>query len=387
MVRAFWVEKIEAAFRKKSVLWLNGVRRSGKTTLAKSLPGAEYFDCELPRIRESLADPEFFLKKFRPKTRLILDEIHRLGNPAEVLKIAADHFPKLQILATGSSTLAATDKFRDALTDRKTNLWLGPMLLSESSHLERTVDDRMRFGGLPRFLIEKIADETEYQEWLDQFWAKDVSELFRVEKRHSFMKFGELLLTQSGRQFEANAFSGPCEVSRQSIQNYLAILEVVHFAHVIRPFSTRKSKEIVGQPKVYAFDTGFVSFFNGVERIRASDRGFMLEHLALNEMHAVLQSKNKIQYWRTKQGHEIDFIVLPKPGGSPIAVECKWNHSELDSKNLVEFRKLYPKVENWIISGSALETNQRRFGSIETQVIPILGLQSHLEATFKGGKT
>jgi hypothetical protein len=38
---------------------------------------------------------------------LVLDEVHRLENPSEILKIAADHFPEIRILATGSSTLGA----------------------------------------------------------------------------------------------------------------------------------------------------------------------------------------------------------------------------------------------------------------------------------------
>lgn len=54
--------------------------------------------------------------------RVVLDEIHRLPNPAEFLKIAADHYPHVKVLATGSSTLSATTKFRDTLTGRKVEL-------------------------------------------------------------------------------------------------------------------------------------------------------------------------------------------------------------------------------------------------------------------------
>ena len=47
-----------------------------------------------------------------------IDEVHQLADPSRLLKIGADEFPKLKILATGSSTLAATQKFRDSLTGR-----------------------------------------------------------------------------------------------------------------------------------------------------------------------------------------------------------------------------------------------------------------------------
>ena len=125
--RHFWLERLAAAWRGKSVVWLSGVRRSGKTTLARSLPRAEYLDCELPSARRLLAQPEAFLAARRRRT-VVLDEIHRLGNPSELLKIAADHYPDVKILATGSSTLGASRRFRDTLTGRKTELWLTPMM-------------------------------------------------------------------------------------------------------------------------------------------------------------------------------------------------------------------------------------------------------------------
>src|SRR5438874_9220935 len=105
--RRFWIERVERRWAHRSVLWVRGVRRTGKTTLAQSLPDIEYFDCELPRVRRMMEDPEAFLEKIRGK-RIVLDEIHRLPNPSEILKIAADHFPDIRVLATGSSTLGAS---------------------------------------------------------------------------------------------------------------------------------------------------------------------------------------------------------------------------------------------------------------------------------------
>jgi predicted AAA+ superfamily ATPase len=85
-------------------------------------------------------DPEGFLQGIRGR-RIVLDEIHRLERPSEILKIAADHFPDTRILATGSSTLGASTKFRDTLAGRKEELWLTPM----------TTDDLDDFGGAYRF--------------------------------------------------------------------------------------------------------------------------------------------------------------------------------------------------------------------------------------------
>src|SRR5262245_55687541 len=128
--RPFWQKLIEEAWKHRNVIWLMGVRRVGKTSLCKSLPHIEYFDCERPRVRQLMEDPEGFLAGYKGK-RLVLDEIHRLDNPSELLKIAADHYPEVHIIATGSSTLGASAKFEDTLTGRKKEIWLTPLLLKE----------------------------------------------------------------------------------------------------------------------------------------------------------------------------------------------------------------------------------------------------------------
>lgn len=57
-LRGEWIQRIEEAFDERSIVWLKGVRRVGKTVLCRSLPNVEYFDCELPRTRQLLKDPE-----------------------------------------------------------------------------------------------------------------------------------------------------------------------------------------------------------------------------------------------------------------------------------------------------------------------------------------
>ena len=94
-------------------------------------------------------------------------------------------------------------------------------------------------------------------------------------------------------------------------------------AHVIRPYSSHRSTEIVAAPKVYGFDTGFVCYHRGWLTLRSEDLGQLWEHFVLNELMAHLQSRN-IHYWREKRGHEVDFI-LARRGADPIAIECKWS--------------------------------------------------------------
>jgi hypothetical protein len=367
--RTFWVEHVEARWRHRSVLWLRGVRRTGKTTLAQSLGEVEYFDCELPRVRRSMEDPEAFLQALRGK-RIVLDEIHRLPNPSELLKIAADHFPTVRVLATGSSTLGASARFRDTLAGRKTELWLTPMVAPDLADFGNPdLPHRLLRGGLPPFFLSAELPEGDFQEWMDAYWAKDIQELFRLERRVSFQRFAELLLAQSGGIFEATKFTAPCEVSRTTIANYLGVLEATAVALVLRPFSSRRANEIVSAPKVYGFDTGFVCAYRGWTGLRPDDLGRLWEHYVLNELAAQLQTTD-LRYWRDKQGHEVDLIWQPRRGNL-LAIECKWSAKDFDPGNFLVFARAYPEAVLFVATTDAHPPFIREFDGRRVQFLTL----------------
>ncbi|MBE0427841.1 MAG: ATP-binding protein [Nitrospirae bacterium] len=375
--RYFWLDKIKDGFKERNVLWLSGVRRAGKTVLCKSLPEIEYFDCELPRVRRMMEDPQSFLEGLKGFT-VVLDEIHRLANPSEILKIAADHYPHTKILATGSSTLGASAKFKDTLAGRKYEIWLTPMITADLIDFKLT-DLAHRFirGGLPPFFLAKKFPERDFQEWMEAYWAKDIQELFRLERRHSFFRFAELLMVQSGGIFEATSFARPCEVSRSTISNYLAVLEATFVCHVIRPFSTHRPTEIVSAPKVYAFDTGFVCYYRGWHELRKEDYGLLWEHFVLNEIFAYTQSR-KISYWRDKRGHEVDFVFASRRS-EPLAIECKWSESEFDHTNIKAFRRQYPKGENLVVASDVERPYMHTYDDIKVRFVRLEDLTEFIK--------
>ncbi|MCX5925025.1 MAG: AAA family ATPase [Candidatus Dependentiae bacterium] len=380
--RPYWQELIEKAWLQKNIIWLMGVRRVGKTSLCQSLPNVDYFDCERPRVRQLFDDPEEFLMNQKGK-RIVLDEIHRLDNPSEVLKLAADHYPEVKIIATGSSTLGASAKFKDTLTGRKKELWLTPMLLQELGIFgNQDIRHRLLFGGFPSFFASTQLPEDDFREWIDAYWAKDIQELFQVNKRYSFQKCAELLLAYSGGQFEASKLTAPCEVSRQTIANYVAILEETFVVHVIRPYSTHKPNEIIMAPKIYGFDTGFVCYAKGWRELRQEDVGLLWEQCVLNEIQAHLQTRS-VNYWRNKQGHEIDFVIPSRTSKDIMAIECKFKvmqasmgQSALASlvKNIQMFRSYYKEGENLVVATDIDISFEKRFEDITITFVSVADL-------------
>jgi hypothetical protein len=377
MRRPFWDEQIGRLLTRRNVLWLAGVRRAGKTTLCQSLPASTYQDCELPRVRQALEDPELFFRRHGPGL-VVLDEIHRLVNPSEVLKIAADHFPRVKVIATGSSTLAARRKFRDTLTGRKHELWLLPSTLADLRSFETpNLEERMLKGGLPPFLLGTGLDDAAYREWIDSFWAKDLQELFAVEKKAAFLKFMEMLFRQSGELFEATAFATACEVSRPTISHYLEILETTLVALVLRPLSGASTAEIKAQPKVYGFDTGFICYFREWASLRPEDRGHLLEHLVLNELLAQLP-RDRIFFWRDKQKHEVDFVVKPGRSAALVAIECKTRADKLDPAGLRAFRGRHPRGLNLVVCLDLSAPFEKRVAGFEVRFVPFERLDEEL---------
>lgn len=259
------------------------------------------------------------------------------------------------------------------MAGRKTELWLTPIIYDDLKDFKKyDIKHRFLFGGLPPFFLSKKLPEKYVQEWVDAYWAKDIQELFRLERRNSFQKFLELLMIQSGGIFEANKFSGPCAVSHTTISNYLRVLEETYVAYVLRPFSTYKNIEIVAAPKVYMFDTGFVCFYRGLHDLKLNELGQMWEHFVLNEIQSHLQSR-QIHYWRDKQGHEVDFII-ERRGHAPIAVEAKWSSNAFDFTGLRVFLHQYPNAKAFFVSNDLKQTKTKNIDNIPIIFTGLKGL-------------
>ena len=322
--RPFWQQRIEDAWGEASIVWLCGVRRVGKTTLARQL-GADrtlYLNCDLPEVEDRVRDPLRFFQSCG-KEVVIFDEIHQLRDPARVLKVGADEFPQLKILATGSSTLAASKKFRDTLAGRKRLVHVVPVLLGELTAFgHATLTRRLLHGGLPPALLADEKKPSLYREWMDSFFARDIQRLFGFRDVNRFNAFFEYCLRQSGGQFEQTKAASAVGITRPTVESHLRALEITNAVTVLRPFHGGGQNEIVRQPKVYAFDTGFVSWARGWEPLRSDDCGLLWEHVVLEHLQAHFPD-TPVRYWRDKQGREVDF-VLARGRDQADVIEC--NH-------------------------------------------------------------
>ena len=117
---------------------------------------------------------------------------------------------------------------------------------------------------------------------------------------------------------------------------------------MLRPFAGATTAEIKSQPKVYAFDTGFVCYFREWNTLRSEDRGHLLEHLVLNEL---------------------------------LAIEAKCRSTSFDASGLRAFRGRHPVGRNIVVCLDLPEPLSRRVGDLEVRFVPFERFDAALRAS------
>jgi uncharacterized protein len=365
--RPFWISEIENVWKEASIAWLAGVKRVGKTSLVQSfgLDRISYINCDLPATADMTADPELFYRNCEHPI-VVFDEVHRLPDPSRLLKIGADLFPQLKIIATGPSSLAASRKFKDTLTGRERLVHLTPVLWGEIPAFNVSLIRRLYHGGLPQALLAETKQAGFYREWMDSFFARNIQHLFAFRDSEKFNMLFEYLLKQSGGQFEITRAAGALGISRPTVADHLRALEVTHAVTTVRPFHGEGHKEILKMPKIYGFDTGFVSFSRGWDPLRQDDYGPLWEHIVLEYLQAHAY-ESQIQYWRLADGREVNFVV-PRGRDEVDAIECKWNPEQFDPASLKIFRALHPKGKNYLICPLSMPGYSKQISGMDVYV-------------------
>ena len=126
-----------------------------------------------------------------------------------------------------------------------------------------------------------------------------------------------------------------CGVDSKTVKEYYQILVDTLTGTNVEPFKKKKNRQILTRTsKFYLFDVGIAGIVtkrNLVEE-KGEHFGKAFEHFIFMELNAYRSYKDlgfEINYWRTKSGLEIDFVL----GGGEIAIEVK-GKARIDKKDL-----------------------------------------------------
>jgi len=108
-------------------------------------------------------------------------------------------------------------------------------------------------------------------------------------------------------------------ITRQTVENYLELLEKSYLIRTIPVLSASPDREIVKARKVYFLDNGIASSFGELSS------GSKFENAVFNQ----LMHKGEVAYYQLKTGREIDFIL-----DQSHCFEIKETATESDLKNV-----------------------------------------------------
>lgn len=154
------------------------------------------------------------------------------------------------------------------------------------------------------------------------------------------------------------------QAKRQTVDNYLQILEDLFLAFTLPPFTRRAHRAVVSHSKFYYFDVGAFRALRprGPLDKEAEFEGPALEGLVAQHLHAwvLAQRENyQLSFWRTQTKIEVDFVVYGPQGFWAIEVKRSRDISIHDVKSLSSFKEEYPESTCFLLYGGKVRQKIR----------------------------
>ena len=367
--RRYLAGQVERDLERKMV-FVAGPRQVGKTTLARTLPGADdgYLNWDVAEDRERI-----LRRELPPANLWVFDEIHKYRDWRNYLKglydaqpldwragaaagprtgatPAADPSrPGARILVTGSARLDAYRFGGDSLQGRFHLLRLHPLSAAELDlRTAAELRDLLLLGGFPEPYFG--GSEVEARRWSREHRTLLIREEVASLERIQDLGRLELLMLRLpelvGSPLSINAVREDLQVSHKTAAAWLAVFERLYAVFRLSPFGAPTIRAVKKQQKHYHVDWSVVP----EEPLRFEN--LVACHL-LKWVHHRQDTRGldlELRYFRDTDGREVDFVVTDRQR-PVLCVECKWADGRLD-KSLRYFKVRFPDCEAWQVSAS-----------------------------------
>lgn len=353
------------------VIILYGPRQAGKTTLMREvIKGQEAEtlwvngdDLEAQRgfSRHSL---EHLKGIIGGKKILAIDEAQKIDNIGLSLKLLVDNLD-IKILVSGSASFDLADKLNEPLTGRTRTFWVYPLSVAEIGehqnwrlNKDSLLSKTLRYGNFPK--IFNLAGEAEMADYLydyvSNYLYRDILTLGLIRKPKKVLDLLSLLALQIGGEVSVNELAQALALNRQTVENYLEVLEKLFVIFNLRGLSRNLRKEISKTSKYYFYDSGvrnaIIRNFN--EFNLRDDVGHLFENFFIMEKLKLANNVGRpanFYFWRTYDQKEIDLIE--ERAGKLMAYEVKWRNKKIKAPK--DFLAAYPNSEYAAVDKESFE--------------------------------
>lgn len=386
------------------IVILTGARQVGKTTFLKHGPHKaawEYLaldDLELLDIAQK--QPQELLAGGK---NLIIDEVQKAPKILSAIKTIVDSGSNKKFILSGSANLLLMHKVSESLAGRAVYHIMRPMTYGETQQQSPArLLDSLLAGKTPNCKISNSSANLEHLiirgflppavvqfsnlnaviGWLEGYVAtfieRDLQQLAQIENLADFRRLMGILALRSGQIINQTEISRDASISQPTIHRYMNLLETAFLIERIPAYAVNRTKRLIKSPKLYWFDCGIAAFlikYHSDSDIKKSKEwGALFETLVMAQLKSWTGLKvpaAQIFYWRTTDGHEVDFVL--EAGNKLIAIEVKDSREVAysDVNNIRLFMEQYPKTVAGLVvhSGNSCKQLGEKIWAIPWQLL------------------
>jgi len=333
------VLNLDLPSRQSAFLW--GPRKTGKSTYLKVMfPESVVFDflqtdnfVEFSKRPALLRERLLAIEKVKLRQPIILDEVQKVPQILDEVHWLIEN-KKWRFILCGSSARKLKRGQANLLGGRAWRYELFPLVTPE---LERF--DLLRAlnqGLIPDHYLQDNATKS-LQAYVQDYLKEEVFAEGLTRNIPAFSRFFDAMGYSHGEITNYSNIARDCGVDSKTVKEYYQILVDTLMGTLVTPYRRRQSRQVITKAsKFYLFDVGVAGAIvkRGIREERGEEFGRAFEHFILMELvahrsyHEVGYS---LQFWRTKTGLEVDFIL----GDGEVAIEIK-------GTNRVDTRDLHP---------------------------------------------
>lgn len=359
-------EKLLLNLQTKQIQVLQGIRRSGKSSLFKlminhlsqNIDPQEilYINLDDPFFTKYSNDPKSFYeilqtaKKLTQKEikYLFLDEVQAIKGWEKYVKSVYDSNEFEKIFIAGSNSSLLNGEFATLLTGRYISTKVYPLSFHEilningiKSFLElnkqlpkvlKLVDDMMNYGSFVE--VYQLQDDLKREvlsSYYDTILLKDCIANNQIRDIKGFKELSFYALSNLTSLYSYSSLAKAVKLNDKSVKEYIQALEDCYLFNELKLFSYSLKEQINNKKKPYLCDNGFMNLGYSF----SSNHGKLLENLVFSE----LQKQGYEIYFYNKD-IECDFIV--KKGDRTIAIQVCYELNEQNKTREINGIKKLP---------------------------------------------
>ncbi|GBR76363.1 putative AAA family ATPase [Candidatus Termititenax persephonae] len=367
-VRKRWQEaKIIESLGIMRVTLIVGSRQCGKTTLAKQMAGKDFEYRTLDDssfLEMAQGDSQEFIK--HDKKTMIIDEVQRVPGLILAIKKEVDENPRYgRYLITGSANIQTLPTVKESLAGRVEKIRLRPFAygeilgnqplllarLSRKVFVENKNYDQKKIlkiamdGGFPEPLTKKMAVRRRWhRSYVNTLIEKDLRDIANIKRQAVLKKLFSVTCEFSAKYMDKAAIGSGLAVSRQTLDEYLNILENIYLLDRVPPWLNTGYDRVGKQDKIFVTDTGLLSAVLNWQiqdvKFSGDKKGKLIETFVYNQLAAQIDigSGANLYHYRDNRGHEVDFIIETKKEIIGLEVKASSGVGAADFKHLKWFR-------------------------------------------------